>query len=459
MTEDSIDPTRPAVLVVDDDSGVRKLLTFILRDQGYDITTAANGAEALEHLKTRAFNLVFEDYQLPDTDGLAVLKEAGRLRPGLPVVMMSGFGTIKLAVEATRQGAYDFLEKPLDADRVIMSARHALEQDRLRREVALLKSQCGAQFEMVGTSSVMQQLQAMIDRVAPSKASVLILGESGVGKELVARAIHDRSSVAGGPFIRINCAAIPQELIESELFGHEKGSFTGAIAQKPGKMELAHTGTVFLDEIGDMNLYVQAKLLRFLQEGEFERVGGTRTMKVDVRTIAATNKDIAEEIKQHRFREDLYYRLNVVTLKVLPLRDRPDDISLLARHFLTRYCAEHGVPQKTLSDDAVTMLKSQPWPGNVRELANVIQRCVVMVPTPDLTGADVESVLINRAESATMQSSRSLRAARDEFERGHILATIAECQGNLSEAARVLDVERTSLYRMIERLGLKVPEH
>jgi len=454
------EPARPAILVVDDDSEVRKLLAYVLKNQGYDVVPAANGAEALDLLRTREFSLVFEDYQLPDTNGLEILRQAGKLRPGLPVVMMSGFGTIKLAVEATKQGAYDFLEKPLDADRVLVTVKHALAQETLQREVASLKAECMARYEMVGTSAAMRRLQEMIDRIAPSRASVLILGESGAGKELAARAVHDRSASARGPFVRINCAAIPQELIESELFGHEKGSFTGAIAQKSGRLELAHSGTVFLDEIGDMNLHVQAKLLRFLQEGEFERVGGTRTLSVDARTVAATNKNLTEEIERRTFREDLFYRLNVVTLVVPPLRDRKDDIPLLAEHFLARFCTEHGVPRKTLSHDAVALLMNQAWPGNVREFANVIQRCVVLLPEPELTAKDVEPMLIGRTgQVAAAPSGKSLKAARDEFERQHILAALSECRGNLSEAARVLEVERTSLYRMIERLGLKIPGH
>jgi two-component system nitrogen regulation response regulator NtrX len=301
----------------------------------------------------------------------------------------------------------------------------------------------------------MRRLQDLIDRIAPSRASVLILGESGAGKELAARAIHERSPVRSRPFVRINCAAIPQELIESELFGHEKGAFTGAVAQKPGKLELAHGGTVFLDEIGDMNLYVQAKLLRFLQEGEFEHVGGTKTLKVEVRTLAATNKNLVEEIGNQRFREDLYYRLNVVTLDVPALRDRREDIPLLAEHFLVRYCQEHAVPLKTLTDDALALLGAQSWPGNVREFANVIQRSVVLLPGPNLSARDIEPLLATRP-GAEGQARRALKDARDDFERRHIVAILGECRGNVTEAARILDVERTSLYRIAERLGIKL---
>ncbi len=448
------DGPKPLVLVVDDDPEVRKLLSYLLKSDGLNVVPAATGKEALDLLSTRDFSLAFLDYQLPDTDGLKVLAAALKAKPALPVVMMSGFGTIKLAVQATKQGAYDFIEKPLDTDRVVMTMRHALERQYLQREVASLRAACRSQYEMVGNSAPMRRLQEMIERIAPSRASVLILGESGAGKELAARAIHERSLVSSGPFVRINCAAIPHELIESELFGHEKGAFTGAVAAKPGKLELAHGGTVFLDEIGDMSLYVQAKLLRFLQEGEFEHVGGTTTLKVEVRTIAATNKNLIEEIGNQRFREDLYYRLNVVTLEVPPLRERREDIPLLAEYFLARYCEEHAVPLKSLTDDALALLANQSWPGNVREFANVIQRAVVFVPGPTMSASDIEPLLINRGGEGPVR--RALKEAREDFERRHILSVLAECHGNVTEAARVLEVERTSLYRISERLGLKL---
>ncbi|HTW91858.1 MAG TPA: sigma-54 dependent transcriptional regulator [bacterium] len=446
---------KPRILVVDDDASIRSLMSEMLEDQGFEVLAAPDGTEALRRIRENDLNLVILDYWLPDFDGLKVLHEARKISPTLPVLMMSGYGTIKLAVQATKEGAYDFIEKPPDVDRVTVAIKNALEKDLLRREVATLKAETLAKYQMVGTSPAMQRLYEMIDRVAPSKASVLILGESGTGKELAAHAVHQKSAVAGGPFVRLNCAAIPHELIESELFGHEKGAFTGAVAQKPGKLELADKGTVLLDEIGDMDFHVQAKLLRFLQEGEFERVGGIKTLKVDVRTFAATNKNLEEEIKAKRFREDLFYRLNVVTLRVPPLRERTEDIPALAEHFLGKYCAEHGVPLKALTDDAIDLLAAQPWPGNVREFGNVIQRLVVLLPQQTLSAHDIRPLVT--AETGSEQSAsdgQSLKSARDDFERKHILKVLADCQGNITEAARILEIDRTTLYRTLERLGV-----
>jgi len=439
------------VLVVEDDTKTRRLIAEFVAEQGFEVLEAPDGTVALEQVRRHDVNLVVLDYQLPDFDGLEVLAGIRKVRPALPVIMVSGHGTIKLAVEATRQGAYDFLEKPLDADQLVLRIKNALERDLLQREVAALRQEALARNLMVGDSPAMRRLCELIAQSAPSRAAVLILGESGVGKELAARAIYQGSHVSGGPYVRINCAAIPHDLIESELFGYEKGAFTGAAAGKPGKLELADGGTVFLDEIGDMSLPVQARLLRFLQEGEFERVGGTRTIKVDVRVVAATNKDLSKEIEQRRFREDLYYRLSVVVLKVPPLRERIEDIPLLAQHFFGRFCTEHGVPLKTLTQDALSLLASQPWPGNVREFANAVQRCVVLLRRQKLTAADVVPLLI---DSGAGRVGRSLKAVREESERRHVLSVLAECGGNMTEAAQVLEIDRTTLYRMMARLGV-----
>jgi len=443
------------ILVVDDDAKVRALLGEMLTEQGYDVVAAADGTEALERLAETDLSLVLLDFQLPDFDGLKVLGEVKKRRPALPVVMVSGFGTIKLAVEATKLGAYDFIEKPPDPDRVALVIKNALAQDALRREVETLRAETLNRYQMVGTSTPMQRLYEMIDRVAPSKASVLILGENGTGKELVARAIHQKSAVAEGPFVRLNCAAIPQELIESELFGHEKGAFTGAVAQQPGKLELADKGTVLLDEIGDMSLAAQAKLLRFLQDGELQHVGGSQARKVEVRVIAATNKNLDEAIRQKLFRDDLFYRLSVVTIHVPPLRERREDIPLLAGHFLGQACSEHAAPQKSLTDDAATLLAARAWPGNVRELANTMQRCVVLLQQQVLSARDIEPLLSRPSDVATEPTSdRSLKSAREGFERRHVIRVLSDCGWNVTEAARILGVDRTALYRIFDRLNI-----
>ncbi len=443
------------ILVVDDDAKVRTLLGEMLTEQGYEVVSAADGTETLQRVDDNDLSLILLDFQLPDFDGLKVLGEVKKRQPALPVVMVSGFGTIKLAVEATKSGAYDFIEKPPDPNRVALVIKNALQQDALRREVESLRTETLARYQMVGMSGPMQRLYEMIDRVAPSKASVMILGENGTGKELVARAIHRKSAVSNGPFVRLNCAAIPGELIESELFGHEKGAFTGAVAQKPGKLELADRGTVLLDEVGDMSLAAQAKLLRFLQDGEIQHVGGNSTRKVEVRVIAATNKNLDEAIKQKQFRDDLFYRLSVVTIQVPPLRERKEDIPLLAGHFLSQACAEHAVPQKSLIDDAVSLLAAQTWPGNVRELANTMKRCVVLLQQQVLSACDIEP-LLTRPNNLPIEphSDRSLRAAREGYERLHVIRVLSDCGWNVTEAARILEVDRTALYRIFDRLNI-----
>jgi two-component system nitrogen regulation response regulator NtrX len=450
------------ILVVDDDAKVRALLGEMLTEQDYEVVTAADGTEALQCVDENDLSLVLLDFQLPDMDGLKVLEEVKKRKPALPVVMVSGFGTIKLAVEATKRGAYDFIEKPPDPDRVTLVIKNALAQDALRREVESLRTETLSRYQMVGTSAPMQRLYEIIDRVAPSKASVLVLGENGTGKELVARAIHQKSAVAEGPFVRLNCAAIPHDLIESELFGHEKGAFTGAVAQKPGKLELADKGTVLLDEIGDMSLAAQAKLLRFLQDGELQHVGGSQTRKVEVRVIAATNKNLDEAIRQKLFRDDLFYRLSVVTIHVAPLRERKEDIPQLAAHFLEQACTEHAVSLKSLTDDAVALLAAQAWPGNVRELANAMQRCVVLLQQQVLSAHDIEPLLCRPCMvtgtvpegGLSPESDRSLKTARESFERLHIIRVLSDNAWNVTEAARILGVDRTALYRIFDRLNI-----
>ncbi|MEO0108186.1 MAG: sigma-54 dependent transcriptional regulator [candidate division WOR-3 bacterium] len=449
------------ILVVDDHAPTVNILARILTHEGYEVVAAYDGPAALARIKENDLNLVLLDLAMPGMDGLAVLRELRNLRPSLPVVMMSAQGSISTAVEAVKLGAYDFLEKPFADERLLVSVRNALVRDQLQREVNLLRAESGKRFQMLGASPAMGRVIELIERAAPVKSSVLILGESGTGKELVARAIHNKSPRAGKSWVPLNCAAIPSELVESELFGHERGAFTGATAQKPGKLELADEGTLFLDEIADMSLPAQAKLLRFLQEGEFQRVGGTRTITVDTRVVAATRKNPIEEIKAGQFREDLYYRLNVINIQVPPLRERREDIPLLAQHFLVAVCDENGIPATTMTDDALAALTAHDWPGNVRELRNIAERLAVLTRASEITAADVNLVLsrLDADPGGLAPTSQTLRQAVEDFERKFILGLLERKQWNISEAARILDVDRRHLYRILERLGIKLPAH
>ena len=447
---------KPLVLIVDDDVGLAKQLGKTLRTEGYDTALANNGAEALRCVSERDFNLVLLDLMLPDMSGLDVFKHVHAAKPGLPVVMMSNFGTIPTAVEATRLGIYDFMEKPFEPDRLLLVVRNALDRDQLAREVEVLRRESQDRHQMVGTSAAMDKVHALIDQAAPSRTTILILGETGVGKDLVARAIHEKSPRARQRFVKVNSAAIPQALIESELFGYEKGAFTGAAARKQGKLELAHEGTLFLDEVGDLSLYTQAKLLRFLQDGEFERVGGTETLKIDARVVAATNKDLVEETKAKTFREDLYYRLNEITVHVPPLRERKGDIPLLCRYFLDRFCEEEDVPIKKLTPDAELYLANQRWPGNVRELRGMMRRLVVLNDSPVVSASDIVNLVGGNGNQA-VTASGPFQQARDQFERDYILKIIADEHGNMSNVARALDMDRSTLYRHFERLGIELP--
>ncbi len=449
---------KPLVLVVDDDIGLAEQLGRTLRSEGYDVVLCHQGADCLSRIAEHDFNLVLLDLVLPDMNGLDVLKKVKEQKPDLPVVMVSSFGTIPVAVKAARLGIYDFLEKPFEPDRLFLVVRNALEQDRLAREVESLRRETRGRYEMFGSSAAIQKVFRLIEQAAPSQTTILVLGETGVGKELVARAIHEQSPRARHRFVKVNSAAIPQELIESELFGYEKGAFSGAVARKPGKLELAHEGTLFLDEVGDLSLYTQAKLLRFLQDREFERVGGTETLRIDVRVIAATNKNLVEEIKNKNFREDLYYRLNEITIRVPPLRERKEDIPLLCQHFLERFCEEEGVPMKTLTPDAIAFLSSQEWPGNVRELRGVMRRLVVLSHAPVVSARDIALLATGNGNGQTAGAPQSFYEARDRFERDYILKVIAEEKGNMSSVARVLDMDRSTLYRNMERLGIKPPQ-
>jgi two-component system, NtrC family, nitrogen regulation response regulator NtrX len=381
------------ILLIDDEEKDRNTIAQILKPENYDVIIAENGFEGIKKVKENDWNCVLLDMVLPDINGLEVLKEIIKMKPFLPVIMISKFGTIQNAVVATKIGAYDWLEKSGDKETLLITVRNALEKDKLQKEIILLKEESLKRFQMIGISEPIRKIYKFIDKIAKTNTNVLVTGESGVGKELVARAIHNKSNRQMESFVKINCAAIPETLIESELFGFEKGAFTDAKAQKKGKLEIAHQGTLFLDEVGDLGLSAQAKLLRFLQEGEFERLGANKTFTVDVRVIAATNKNLLKEIDQKSFRDDLYYRLNVISIFVPPLRERKDDIPVLADYFLEKHCVENGISKKKLTPDAVEFLKNLPWKGNVRELENLIARVVIFVKSYEITPKDLTQLV------------------------------------------------------------------
>ena len=446
------------ILVVDDEKGIRQALGQLLEYEGYEVKTAGNAVDAITEYDRFRPHLVFMDVKMAGIDGLEALKRLKQSDANAVVVMISGHGTIQTAVEATQLGAYDFLEKPLDTDRILVTLRNALEHLSLSEENTRLKQTIESRYEIVGRSYAIKALLDKIEKVAPSPARVLITGENGTGKELVARAVHRLSGRAEGAFIEVNCAAIPSELIESELFGHMKGSFTGAVQDRAGKFELANHGTLFLDEIGDMSLAAQAKVLRVLEDGVVTRIGGSKPISVDVRVLAATNKDLEHEIAEGKFREDLYYRLNVVPVSVPPLRDRREDIPQLVAHFADRLTRNEGVPPRGLADESVQRLTEYDWPGNVRELRNTVERLLILASGPRITAADVERLVGKRAAEQTSLGSlvecRTFEEFKDAAERAFLLAKLREANWNVSETARLLDMPRSNLYKKIERYGL-----
>ncbi|MGQ9920916.1 MAG: sigma-54-dependent transcriptional regulator [Desulfobacca sp.] len=447
------------ILIVDDEPAIVQTLSGILQDEGFEVLTAADGETALQVVAEEGPDLVFLDIALPGMDGLEVLQQLKEQQPLLPVVMVSAYGNVENAVKATRLGAYDFIEKPPHADKIILTVRNALELSRLTEENLQLRRRRGPSEEIIGQSPVMQQLQEQVRIVAPTNAGVLITGENGTGKELVARAIHRLSKRAHKPFVEVNCAAIPEELIESELFGHEKGAFTGATSKRRGKFDQAHEGTLFLDEIADMSLKTQAKVLRILQEQRFERVGGSRPIQVDVRVVAATNKNLEELIARGQFREDLYYRINVIPIHVPPLRERPEDIPLLIEYFLQEFARENNCLAKIMTPEAVAVLRRRPWPGNVRELKNFVQRLAILTPgrvidlahVPDLDGSEQAA---DEPQGSLFQIN-SLKEARSQFEREFLRRKLAEHQGNVSLTAEAIGLERSHLYKKIRSYGLE----
>ena len=447
------------VLIVDDERAIQTALKGVLEDEGYRVTTAGSGADALRAVSEEAPDLIFLDIWMPKMDGLETLSEIKRVRPDATVVMISGHGTIETAVKATRLGAYDFIEKPLSLEKTLITVSRALEHGRLERENATLRARLQPQMEIIGASEAMRTLREHIATAAPSSGRVLVHGENGSGKELVARAVHALSARCDGPFVEVNCAAIPEELIESELFGHEKGSFTGAVARRRGKFEAADGGTLFLDEIGDMSVKTQAKVLRALEEQSFERVGGRDVVKVDVRVIAASNRDLQSLIALGQFREDLYYRLNVIPIEVPPLRARKDDIPLLVDHFIAIFCAENGKRAKSLDGEALAYVLAYDWPGNVRELRNMVERLVIMTAGDVITPDDLPAPLRPKETAAAGEArERSLKEARDGFERAYILAELRAHEWNMTRTAERLGIERSHLYRKIKTYGIAPPK-
>ncbi len=446
------------ILVVDDEQGVREALRQLLEYEGYTIAQVGSGSEALDAYAEFKPHLVLLDVKMAGMDGLAVLAKLREADPQALVVMISGHGTIATAVEATQLGAHDFLEKPLDTHRVLLTLKNALSRIALEREVRALQAVVERHYEIVGSSAAIRQVIERIEKVAPTPARLLITGENGTGKELVARAVHRLSPRAQRAFVEVNCAAIPAELIESELFGHVKGSFTGAFADRVGKFELADGGTLFLDEVGDMSPATQAKVLRVLQEGVITPIGSSRSIKVDVRVIAATNKKLEDEIAAGRFREDLLYRLNVVPIDVPPLRARREDVPQLVAHFVAQLAAQQGVPPKTVSAGALERLKRHQWPGNVRELRNTVERLMILANGDVVAEADAARMVGPMAEETglgdALLQSETFEAFKQNAERAFLLAKLKEYDWNVSETARRLDMPRSNLYKKIERYGL-----
>jgi two-component system nitrogen regulation response regulator NtrX len=447
------------ILIVDDERSIQDALKGVLEDEGYRVTAVGSGADALTAVSEDMPDLVFLDIWMPGMDGLETLANLKRVRPESTVVMISGHGTIETAVKATRLGAWDFIEKPLSLEKTLLTISHALEHARLARENATLRAAIEERSEIIGESDAVRTLREQIATAAPTSGRVLIHGENGSGKELVAQAIHMRSTRTDGPFVEVNCAAIPDELIESELFGHEKGAFTGAAGRRRGKFELADAGTLFLDEIGDMSLKTQAKVLRALEEQAFERVGGKETIKVDVRVIAASNRDLEAMIKDGHFREDLFYRLNVIPIEVPPLRARKTDIPELVDHFITMVCAQNGKRLKTVSGEALAYFVAYDWPGNVRELRNMVERLVIMSPRDVIGPEDLPAPLRPKEDAGPGEPrEKSLKEARDQFERAYIIAELRAHDWNMTRTAERLGIERSHLYRKIKAFGIAPPK-
>ena len=449
------------LLIIDDEKAIRKTLIEILAFEGYKVDEAADGEEGLKKFKEKAFDLVLCDIKMPKLDGLEFLQKAGEINPDVPIIMISGHGNIETAVEAVKKGAFDFISKPPDLNRLLITIRNAMDKGKLVTETKVLKRKVSRVQEMIGASAPMQKIRDTIDKVAPTDARILVTGENGVGKELVARWIHEKSNRAAGPLIEVNCAAIPSELIESELFGHEKGAFTSAIKQRIGKFESATGGTLFLDEIGDMSLSAQAKVLRALQENKITRVGGDKEITVDVRVVAATNKDLSREIDKGNFRMDLYHRLSVIIIHVPSLNDRKEDIPILAEKFVTEICEDYGIPRKIVTPKAILELQNINWTGNIRELHNVMERLVILSENK-ITEQEVLAYAVANVTSDPMQSLFNrfdkFMDFRDFMEKQYIEYRLRLNSWNVSKTADEIDLQRSHLYSKMDKFGLKREE-
>jgi two-component system, NtrC family, nitrogen regulation response regulator NtrX len=448
------------ILVVDDEANIRKTLVGVLSDEGYRVLTVETGEAAMEALSRSGVDAVLLDVWLPNMDGLEALRRIREMYPLLPVIMISGHGTIDAAVTAVKRGAFDFIEKPVSIDKLLITLSRAIEQGELKTENVELRERVERKYRLVGDSPAMRKVHAEIAAAGPTNASVLVTGENGVGKEIVAREVHRHSRRTGKPFVAVNCAAIPEELIESELFGHEKGAFTGAVGKRRGRFELAEGGTIFLDEVGDMSPRTQAKILRVLEEKEFERVGSGENIRADVRIIAATNRNLAREVADGRFREDLFFRLNVFPIFIPPLRDRREDIPPIAEHFVEEICADQGKELKAVAPEAMERLLRHPWPGNVRELRNVVERLAILSMGLRIEEETVRRVLV--ADHPRQESvpdgfpfrENDYREAVQAFEREYLLRKLRENDFNVSRTAEALGLDRTSIHRKMKQLGI-----
>jgi two-component system nitrogen regulation response regulator NtrX len=444
------------ILVIDDEKNIRRSMELILKSEGYNVVSTESGEAALKFLQQNQPDAIFLDVMLPQKDGLTILKEIKEAYSDIDIIMISGHATLDMAVEATKAGAYDFMEKPLQKEKILLILNHLFENKRLKDRYHRLKMEVEDEYQILGISPAIEKLREELKKVAVTDSKVLIQGESGTGKELAAWAIHEWSERRAHPFIKMNCAAIPLELTESELFGYEKGAFTGANERRDGKFTQADLGTLFLDEIADMSLAVQTKVLRVLQDGNFERVGGKETQSVDVRVVAATNKNLENLVNEGQFREDLFYRLNVLPINIPPLRERPEDITILIDHFITRYCKKNNRRAVEIDQAALQKLQAYHWPGNIRELQNMIERLVIMASGEGVTEKDLPHHIFDvpRDILPTDQDSLTLKAFREKTDREFIQSVLQKCDGNVSEAARLLGVERTNLHKKMKALGI-----